>query len=85
MPLRCIDRRPGKPITALAAQRIDGAACAPESNDCSALSIEFTEDNACELNTPSESRQIQQITEGQREACRIAVIDGAEAAGLECN
>jgi hypothetical protein len=86
--LVCIDTRIAeKPLTAVRAFRVDGVPCGTESDDCSALSVEFTEDNACQLNLPAFEPQveIQGITDSQREACRSDILDAATAAGLGCN
>jgi hypothetical protein len=83
----CIDTRPGKPLTTLSVQRLDRAPCASASNDCSALAITFTEDNACQLNPPAPApqSQVQGISDDQREACRQEILDAAMEAGLSCS
>jgi hypothetical protein len=86
--LICIDTRVGaKPLTALSATRVDGAPCAVESTDCSALAVEFTEDRACQWNPPAPTAglSVQGITDPQREACRQSIVGAATAAGLACN
>jgi len=83
----CVDTRPGKPLTLVATTRLDGAPCATESNDCSALAVTFTEDNACQLNSPAPADQVevQGISDAQLGACRDAILDAADGAGLACN
>ena len=84
----CIDTRVGaKPLTALSATRLDGVRCAVQSGDCSALAVEFTEDQACQWNPPAPAPglTVQGISEPQREACRDAILAGATAVGLVCN
>jgi hypothetical protein len=84
--LLCIDTREGKPLTAVIARRIDGTPCATGSPDCSALAVEFTEDNACQWNPPrpAPSRTLSGILDAQRNACREAIQAGATAQGLRC-
>jgi hypothetical protein len=84
----CIDTRIGaKPLTAVSAMRLDGVPCAVQSGDCSALAVEFTEDQACQWNPPAPASglTVQGISDPQREACREAILAGATAAGLVCN
>jgi hypothetical protein len=71
-------------VTAL---RGDGAPCATASNDCSALSVEFTEDRACQWNPPAPGLPAGAagISDPQREACRQAILAGAEPLGLPCD
>jgi hypothetical protein len=85
--LLCIDTRAGKPLTAVTARRVDGAACSLASDDCSALAVEFTEDRACQWNPPApgEPVSVPGISDPQREACRRAVLDASEPLGLPCN
>jgi len=86
--LLCIDTRVGaKPLTALSARRIDGAACSTASQDCSLLAVEFTEDRACQWNPPAPApgTSVQGISDAQREACRGNILSGAGAVGLVCN
>ena len=84
---RCIDTRPSKPLTAITALRLDGGSCGVESLDCSAISVAFTEDNACQFNpiAPEESSEVQGISQAQREGCRSIMLEAAENAGLACN
>jgi len=67
--------------------RSDGADCAEASADCSALSVTFTEDNACQINPPLPglSVSVDGISDVEREACRSAILAGAHAAGLACD
>ena len=83
----CLDTRPGKPLTALVVTRIDQAPCSSESQDCSALTVAFTEDNVCQLNPPAPAPQIEEqgISDVQREACRAAILQAAQGAGLSCS
>lgn len=83
----CIDTRPNKPLTAVAALRLDGAACGTESQDCSAVAVDFTEDNACQINpvSPAAAIEIPGISAAQREACRGYILDAVDGAGLTCN
>jgi len=83
----CFDTRPGKPLTGITATRLDQAPCATESDDCSVLAVTFTEDNACQLNPPAPAPQVEEqgISDAQREACRDAILDAAETAGLSCS
>ena len=86
--LVCIDERPTvKPLTFVSAVRIDGARCGSASEDCSALSAEFTEDDTCQYNPPAPASQVLEgeISEGQRQVCRVLILDAAEAAGLTCD
>ena len=86
--LVCIDTRVNaKPLTALAAVRVDGTSCSLASEDCSLLAVEFTEDRACQWNPPAPAvgTSVQGISDAQREACRIHILTGAEATGLACN
>jgi hypothetical protein len=86
--LVCIDTRIGtKPLTAISAFRADGAPCSSASQDCSALAVEFTEDNACQWNPPAPLLPIleQGISDAQREACRARLLAGAAVLGLPCN
>jgi hypothetical protein len=84
--LTCIDTRPAKPLTAVFAVRLDGAACSAGDIDCSALAVSFTEDEACQLNPPrpEPSVSLQGIGGTQREACRLQILDVAGSAGLRC-
>jgi hypothetical protein len=83
----CIDTRPGKPLTTISVTRVDQTPCASESDDCSALAITFTEDNACQMNLPAPAPKVEQqgITDAQREACRQAILDAGDAAGVSCS
>jgi hypothetical protein len=85
--LTCLDTRPVKPLTAVSAQRVDGATCSLASADCSALAVEFTEDRACQWNPPApeEPRKVSGISDPQRAACREAILDAAGPLGLPCN
>jgi hypothetical protein len=84
--LLCIDTRVGKPLTAVTARRVDGTPCAASSTDCSALAVEFTEDNACQWNPPrpAAAESASGISDVQRAACRDAIRAGAEPQGLTC-
>jgi hypothetical protein len=84
--LDCTDSSPTKPLTAVSAVRIDGADCSAGNSDCSALSVSFTEDNACQLNPPAPALpvSVDGISDVEREACRDAILAGAHAAGLAC-
>jgi hypothetical protein len=84
--LLCIDTREGKPLTAVTAHRVDGTPCAAGSDDCSALAVEFTEDNACQWNPPRPAQGVNasDISDVQRAACRDAIRAGAEPQGLPC-
>jgi hypothetical protein len=84
----CIDTRvSAKPLTAVTARRLDGEPCATQSFDCSALAVEFTEDNVCQLNppAPAASVSLQGIGSAQREACRGEILAAAEPLGLSCD
>ena len=85
--LACIDTRPAKPLTAVLAVRLDGAACSAGGIDCSALAVSFTEDEACQLNPPLPEPPIsfQGIDAAQREGCRLHILDVAGSAGLGCH
>jgi hypothetical protein len=85
--LLCIDTRVNsKPLTAVRAERSDGEACGTSSVDCSALAIEFTEDQICQLNPPAPAVSLTlSITGAQREACRANLLAAAAAAALPCN
>jgi hypothetical protein len=85
--LVCVDATPTKPLTAVSAVRVDGTACANQSDDCSAIAVTFTEDNACQLNPIAPAPQVERqgISEAQREACRADILDAAIAADLACN
>lgn len=85
--LLCIDTRAGKPLTAVAAYRVDGAPCSLASLDCSALAVEFTEDRACQWNPPAPGppSSVAGISDPQRAACREAILDAAGPLGLPCN
>ncbi len=85
--LLCVDTRVNsKPLTALTANRLDGMDCGSESADCSALSIEFTEDNVCQLNPPAPepATTAQGISATQREACRESILEAASAEAITC-
>jgi hypothetical protein len=66
---------------------VDGAPCSTASEDCSALAVEFTEDNVCQLNPPApgEPLALSGISDVQREACRGFILDAAAPLGLACN
>jgi len=84
----CIDTRiAAKPISALSANRLDGAPCSTASEDCSLLAVEFTEDRACQWNPPAPvpGVSVQGISDTQREACRQSLLLAAGSAGLVCN
>jgi hypothetical protein len=83
----CIDTRPNKPLTAVVVLRLDGARCGSDSQDCSAIAADFTEDNACQFNpaSPEEAVEVQGISDAQREACRENILEAAVSAGLTCN
>jgi hypothetical protein len=86
--IMCIDTRISqKPLTTVAAFRIDEAPCGSESTDCSALAFEFTEDNICQFNpvAPAPAVQLQGISDRQRETCREYIVEAADVAGLPCN
>jgi hypothetical protein len=78
------DSTPGLAITA---RRLDGMDCGTESADCSALSVEFTEDKVCQLNppAPAPATTAQGISAEQREACRQSILEAASAATVPCN
>jgi hypothetical protein len=83
----CIDTFTIKPVTALSATRIDGEPCSLASDDCGLLSVEFTEDRACEWNPPAPEPGlvVQGISDAQREACRQNILSGVASAGIVCN
>lgn len=86
--LVCIDTRVlQKPLTAITARRVDGASCSTASEDCSALAVEFTEDNVCQLNPPAPAEPVEAsgISDAPREACRSFILDAAAPLGLACN
>lgn len=86
--IACFDERPGvKSLTYLGALRLDGAACGSDAVDCSALSAEFTEDNACQYNPPAPAGQVlvDGINDVQRDVCRARILEAAESAGLTCD
>jgi hypothetical protein len=85
--LLCIDTRVNsKPLTAVRAERSDGASCGATSADCSALAIEFTEDQICQLNPPAPAASLTvSISEAQREACRVNLLAAAASVDLPCN
>jgi spore coat protein A len=86
--LRCSDERPeSKTLAAVSAVRVDGEPCGTASMDCSAIAVEFTEDNVCQLNPPAPAAptNAQGITARQLEACRRALLDAAAASGLACD
>ena len=85
--LTCIDTRVStKPLTAVRAERIDGAPCATASVDCSALAVEFTEDQICQLNPPAPAEALTASIPGaQREACRANLLEAAASVGLPCD
>jgi len=74
-------------VVPVALPQLDQAPCATESDDCSVLAVTFTEDNACQLNPPAPAPQVEEqgISDAQREACRDAILDAAETAGLSCS
>jgi hypothetical protein len=84
----CVDTRvASKPLTFVAATRRDGLDCGSETFECSALAVEFTEDEVCQLNAPAPAPGVQEagITSAQRGACRERIVDAATAMGLTCN
>jgi hypothetical protein len=84
----CVDTRmASKPLTFVSAVRRDGADCGTDSDDCSALAVEFTEDNVCQWNppAPAPSTTGSGISDVQRAACRDRIVSAAEEAGLSCN
>ena len=86
--LTCVDDRPDvKPLTYISAIRTDGEPCGAESQDCSVLAAEFTEDSACQYNPPRPDAQvlIGEISERERENCRDLILETAEVASLVCN
>ena len=86
--LVCIDTRVlQKPLTAVTALRVDGERCSTASEDCSALAVEFTEDNVCQLNAPAPMEPVAAsgISDAQREACRGFILDAAAPLALACN
>ncbi len=85
--LTCIDTRVStKPLTAVRAERSDGAACGTASADCSALAVEFTEDQVCQLNPPAPAESLAvSISGAQREACRVNLLAAAASVGLLCD
>jgi hypothetical protein len=85
--LLCIDTRAVKPLTAVTALRVDGAPCSLASEDCSALAVEFTEDRACQWNPPAPGLPASAagISDPQREACRLAILEAAGPLDLPCN
>jgi hypothetical protein len=86
--LACVDTRVAqKPLSAVLARRVDGAPCGAASHDCSALSVEFTEDRVCQLNPPAPAPQVEArgISDEQREACRQSLVSAAESLGLPCD
>jgi hypothetical protein len=76
-----------KPLTAVAVLRLDGSACSNDGLDCSALSVEFTEDRVCQLNPPAPipGVTVQGISEAQGAACRGEILSSATVFGLSCN
>jgi hypothetical protein len=85
--LLCIDTRvSSKPLTAVRAERSDGASCGATSADCSALAVEFTEDQVCQLNPPAPAESLTvSISGAQREACRASLLAAAASVDLPCN
>lgn len=84
----CVDTRvASKPLTFVAATRRDGLDCGSETFECSALAVEFTEDEVCQLNPPTPAPPVREagITSAQRGACRERIVDAATAVGLACN
>jgi hypothetical protein len=84
----CVDTRIStKPLTFVAARRLDGGPCATRTVECSALAVEFTEDDVCQWNPPSPETPVavQGIGPRRREACRAWILEAAQAAGLPCN
>lgn len=85
--LACVDERPGtKPLTFVRAVRIDGEPCGFDSQDCSALAAEFTEDSVCQFNPPAPGVSVRgaEISGVQREACRGLILTEADRAALAC-
>jgi len=86
--LQCIDDRSNtKPLAYVSADRRDGAACSLATPECSALTVEFTEDSVCQWNPPAPEPPltVQGITTPQRDACRERIVGAAGSAGLACN
>jgi hypothetical protein len=85
--LLCIDTRVNsKPLSAVRAERSDGASCGATSADCSALAVEFTEDQICQLNPPRPAESLTvSISGAQREACRANLLAAAASVDLPCN
>jgi hypothetical protein len=84
----CVDTRvASKPLTFVAATRRDGALCSVDTLECSALAVEFTEDEVCQLNPPAPALPVRAagITSAQRAACRQRIVGAATEAGWTCN
>jgi hypothetical protein len=84
----CVDTRVGtKPLTFVAATRRDGEPCSVDTLECSALAVEFTEDEVCQWNPPAPGLPVRVpgISSAQREACRERIVGAADGAGLTCN
>ena len=68
------------------ALRSDGASCGAARVDCSALAVEFTEDQIYQLNPPAPAEPLTaSISAAQREASRANLLEAAASAGLPCN
>jgi hypothetical protein len=67
-------------------ESLDGAPCSTTARTL-ALSVEFTEDRACQWNPPAPAAgvSVQGISDAQREACRQSLLLAAGSAGLACN
>jgi hypothetical protein len=86
-PPTCVDTRIfQKPLTSVSVLRGDGQPCSTSGLDCSALSVEFTEDRVCQLNPPAPAVgfTVQGISDPQRSACRDAVLEAAGDQGVRC-
>jgi hypothetical protein len=86
--LTCVDTRvPAKPLSYVRAVRLDGGPCAVETHDCSALAVEFTEDDVCQFHpaAPDPGRVVQGISGRQRELCREGIVAAAQQGGLSCD
>ena len=87
-PPDCVDVRvASKPLTFVSATRRDGALCSLDTLECSALAVEFSEYDACQLNPPAPVLPVRAsgISSTQRGACRHRIGAAAGDAGLSCN